>query len=300
VAVLKDIWRVGVLEAPADALLAPERLAATPVSWLPEEGPLRFIADPFPFWRDGRLFVFVEAYDYRDRIGRIEVITLDEHHRPVARQAALSEPWHLSYPFVWEAEGEIYMLPEAHRSGGLTLYCAEDFPTGWTSVARIELDETPIDATPVFHDGLWWLFYTPATTRAAKVGDLHLAYAERLAGPWRAHPGNPVRRDAGSARPGGAPFLADGRLVLPVQDCRRTYGGAIRPLVIHELTPTGFAAEAGEPLVPPPRFGRQRAGLHTWASAGPITLIDAKRQEVGPTSLLLDARRVLRKLRAKR
>jgi hypothetical protein len=293
VPVLKDIWRVGVLQAPAAALLSPAALAQPEIAWLPPEGPLRFLADPFPIRRDGRLHLFVEAYDYRDRIGRIEVLTLGQDLRPLARQVALKEPWHLSYPFVWAAEGEVWMLPEAHRSGALTLYRAEAFPTGWRAAARIELDALAIDATPVFHEGLWWLFYTPATTRIAKVAHLHLAFAERLQGPWRPHAGNPVRRDPGSARPGGAPFVHQGRLVLPVQDCRRTYGGAIRPLMIETLTPERFEAEAGPAIPPPAGF----CGLHTWSGAGEATFLDAKRQVVTPASLALDLRREAGKLR---
>jgi len=296
VSIRKDIWRVGVLHAPQSALLEPQAVGAAEVSWLPDEGSLRFLADPFPLAREGRLHLFVEAYDYRDRVGRIDVLTLDAEFRPIARRTALCEPWHLSYPFVFEAEGETWMAPEAHRSGRLTLYKCEAFPATWRPAVTIDLDAAPIDATPVFHQGLWWLFYTPATTRQAKVSDLHLAFAERLQGPWRTHTGNPVRRDAGSARPGGAPFLHAGRLVLPVQDCRRTYGGAIRPLVIEELSPTRFIAQAGPAISPPGAFAPYLHGLHTWSGAGAVTFIDAKRQVTTPRSLALDLRREAGKL----
>ncbi|HET6970425.1 MAG TPA: hypothetical protein VFH92_04815 [Phenylobacterium sp.] len=297
-AVLKDIWRAGVVRATPEAVLAPGALERLPVTWLPAQGSLRFIADPFGLWREGRLFVFVEAYDYRDRHGVIEVYVLDEGLGVVERRTVLREPWHLSYPFVFEAEGETWMLPEAFRSGGLTLYRAEAFPDRWVPAAKIALDDVAIDATPVFHDGLWWLFYAPAGTSAAdKVGRLHLAWAERLTGPWHVHPGNPVRRDAASSRPGGTPLVGeDGRLVLPVQDCTRTYGGAIRPLRISALTPERFEAEAGEALAPPRGFGAYTAGLHTLAAAGPVTLIDAKRRVITLKSLSLDARREAGKL----
>jgi len=295
--VVKDIWRVGVLKAPPQALLTPAQAAGAQVVWLPQEGSLRFIADPFPLRRDGGLHLFVEAYDYRDRRGRIDVISLDEDLRPSRRQVALQEPWHLSYPFVFEAEGEVWMLPEAHQSGALTLYRAQAFPLDWRPVAQIALDAVAIDATPTFHEGLWWLFYTPATTRSAKVGELRCAFSERLTGPWRPHPGNPLRLDAGSARPGGVPFVHEGRLVLPVQDCRRTYGGAIRPLVITTLSPDRFEAQAGDPIAPPAAFAPQTEGLHTWSGLGDLTFIDAKRRVVTPRSLWLDARREAGKLR---
>jgi hypothetical protein len=292
----KDIWRVGILRAPLAEVLAGEGLTA-PILWLPEIGPLRFDADPFGLWRDGRLHVFLETYDYRDRRGTIDVLTFDADLQLLGRQPALSEPWHLSYPFVFEAEGEIFMLPEAHRSGRLTLYRAEEFPLRWTAHAVIALDQVAIDATPVFHEGRWWLFYTPATSRADKVSALHVAYASSLAGPWTPHPGNPVRYDPSSSRPGGTPLVMDGVLVLPMQDCRTTYGGAIRPLRIDVLTPTAFQAAAGEVIAPTAAFAPFAAGLHTLSSAGSLTLIDAKRLHLSPGSLALDALRQVRSAR---
>jgi hypothetical protein len=274
-------------------LLAPGALDAADVVWLPECGAMRFIADPFGLWRDGRLHLFVETYDYRDRHGAIEAIVLDEALRVVERRPVLREPWHLSYPFVFESEGETYMLPEAHRSGGLTLYRAVEFPWRWAPVRRLDLGVVPIDATPLFHEGRWWLFFTVAGSRADKVSALHLAYADALEGPWTLHPANPVRIDPSSARPGGTPVVTADGVVLPVQDCTRTYGGAIRPLRIGRLDPEGFEAVAGEALGPPRVAGRFDRGLHTLSSAGGVTLLDAKRQEVSPLSLALDGRRAL-------
>lgn len=292
---LKDIWRVGVAAAPMQALLSPDALAAQAITWLPEDGSLRFLADPFGLWRDGMLHLFAEAYDYRDRKGVIDHLVLDAAFTVVERGRALQEPWHLSYPMLIEDGGETYMLPEAHRSGRLTLYRAAEFPRRWEPAATIALDQVPIDATPVFHEGLWWLFYTPATTRFAKVAALHLAYAESLFGPWTPHSGNPVRMDPASARPGGTPIVIDGSLVLPVQDCTRTYGGALRPLRIQVLTPDRFEATAGESIAAPAGFAPFDRGLHTMASAGGVTLIDAKRQHWSAASLALDARRQLDK-----
>jgi hypothetical protein len=288
---VKDMWRLGLVRAPMAALLEPGALARHPVTWVPDPGPLCFLADPIGVWRGDRLYVFAEIYDYRDRVGAIEVLTFDQDLNLLSRRPALKEPWHLSYPFIIEEGGETYMLPEAHKSGRLTLYRAEDFPTKWTPVGTIELDQVAIDATPVFHDGRWWLFYTPATTKAEKVSALHVAWADRITGPWTPHPGNPVRLDPSSSRPGGTPIVVDGKLVLPMQDCRRTYGGAIRALRITTLALDRFEAQADEPITPPPGFGRLTDGLHTLSAAGPVTLIDAKRFEVSPRSLALAVRR---------
>lgn len=273
----RDIWRVGLVEAPIADVARRGFPADAPVHWLPEEGGRRFLADPFGVWRDGRRHLFVEAYDYQTRHGIIEVIELDADFAPVQRSVVLREPWHLSYPQVFEAEGETWMLPEAHKSGVLTLYRAAAFPHVWEPVVRLQLDTPAIDATPFRHDGLWWLAYSPTGPQRWKQGRLHFAFAERLTGPWRTHPGNPVRNDLSSSRPGGTAWIEHGLPRLPMQDCTRTYGGGIRVLTILRLDTTRFEAEAAAPLARPAGVGAYSQGLHTLSACGPVTLFDVKR-----------------------
>ena len=284
----KDIWRVGVIRKPIASVLAAESLAGDAVHWLPELPPLHFDADPFAVWRGGQLHLFVETYDYRRRKGTIDVLTLDAALRILDRRQALAEPWHLSYPFLIEDGVETYMLPEAFRSGTLTLYRAVEFPSRWEPAARIDLDHVAIDATAIFYGGLWWLFYTPATSKLAKVAALHVAYAGRLTGPWRVHPCNPVRFDPTSSRPGGTPVIVNGNIVLPVQDCAQTYGGGLRKLTVTTLTPEKFEAEAGGLILPPRAAGAYAAGLHTLSAAGDLTLIDAKKLVLSAAALASD------------
>lgn len=293
----KDIWRPAIVAASFDRIVAQGSVEGFPLHWLPPMArPFTFLADPFGLWRDGRLHVFVETYDYRVRVGAIEVLTFDATFALVDRALVLDEPWHLSYPQVWEAEGETWLLPEAHRSGRLTLYRAVDFPKRWEPAHVIELDHIPVDATPLWHEGRWWLFYTSASAEPDKMSALHVAYADRLTGRWTPHPANPVRRDWASARPGGTAQVIAGQVVLPVQDCSATYGGAIRPLRFTRLDPDGVEAEAGLPIVAPAGFAPFVEGLHTLAAAGPVTLIDAKRTELSPRGLSIEIVREARKL----
>lgn len=290
-ALRKDIWRPAIVGAPFETIIAAGSVAGLPVTWLPPMRSFRFLADPFGLWRDGKLHVFVETYDYRVRVGAIEVLTYDAGLTLIARAPALIEPWHLSYPYVFEAEGETWMLPEAHRSAALTLYRAVEFPTRWEPAHRIALDHVPVDATPLWHDGRWWLFYTSASREPDKMSALHIAFADRLTGPWRPHPMNPVRRDLSGARPGGTPRLIDGRVVLPVQDCAHTYGGAIRPLRFTALTPDRVETELGDAIRAPAGFAPYVEGLHTLAAAGDVTLIDVKRTELSLHGLSVELRR---------
>ncbi|WP_395336170.1 formyl transferase [Novosphingobium sp. BL-8H] len=288
----KDIWHCGIVRRPIERVLAGD-YGAQDVVWFPREPEFTFLADPFGHDDGTHLHVFAEQYDYRTRHGVIERLTFDRGHSLVDRRLVLKEPWHLSYPQVFRGEGEVWMLPEAHRSGGLTLYRGDATLDRWTPECRIELDSVPVDASILHHDGRWWLFYSSGENRATKLGSLRVAWAERLAGPWTALPGNPVRLDRQSARPGGTPVVIDGRIMLPTQDCSSTYGGAIRPLWITRLDTTGFTAEAGDPLALPPSAPRGCEGMHTLSACGDVTLFDVKTIDRSFSGLLLELRRML-------
>jgi hypothetical protein len=270
-----DLWRTGFIRASLAQVLASGGLESFKVQWLPDaDGRFAFLADPFGVARGDRTHVFVEAHDYRDRRGRIEVLTYDSAMVLLDRSTCLAEPWHLSYPVPIEWRGDDYLLPEAHRSGGLTLYRATHFPDRWERACRIELPEVPVDTTPLWHDGLWWIFYAVA---GDKGGRLHVAFGEELTGPFRPHSANPVRTGLSGSRPAGRPIQLDGVTILPLQDCSRTYGGAVRPLHIHRLTPDAFEAELGAAIEAPEAFAPYNDGLHTLSECGPITLFDVKR-----------------------
>lgn len=125
-------------------------------------------------------------------------------------------------------------------------------PWGFERLAaecRLSLDCVPVDASILRHEGCWWLFYSPATSKVSKISHLHVAWADSLCGPWTPHPGNPVRIDRGSARPGGTPVVINGRIMLPVQDCATTYGGALRPLWIDRPVPGPVARVHHEQMI---------------------------------------------------
>ena len=293
-ALRKGIWRTGLARARAADIIAHGTLDDVPIVWLPPGPRFTFLADPFGLWRDDRLHVFVEAFDYRDRIGRIDVLRFDRDLTLIDHRPCLFEPWHLSYPFVFEAEGETWMLPEAHRSGVLSLYRALDFPHRWEKIGSFPLDTPAVDATPLFFDGRWWLFYAASHDKAARQSHLHIAFADHIRGPWTPHPANPVRIDRASARPGGTPVIMDGLPVLPMQDCTTSYGGAIRSLTVTRLTPDGFEAEAGPPLGAPASAAPFTDGLHTLSACGDVTLIDAKWFDRSPGGLIVDLQRFTR------
>ena len=125
------------------------------------------------------------------------------------------------------------------------------------------------------HDGKVWAFtliegYTKNT-------ELHLFYSETYDGPWTAHPLNPVKSNIRSARPAGTPFVHEGKLYRPSQDCASHYGSAITVNEVLVMTETEFR-EAEAFRVEPLADSAYPYGLHTLSQVGDATLIDGARK----------------------
>jgi hypothetical protein len=196
--------------------------------------PAGFVADPFLFRKDEIWYMFFEVLNTQTNQGDIGLATSDDGMQWTYRQIVLDEPFHISYPYVFEWEGTHYMVPEAWDAGSVRLYKAVDFPTEWSFVATL-LEGGHTDPSLFFHGGRWWLF-------TAETNDvLRLYYAEDLIGPWVEHPASPVvQGDANIARPGGRVLVTNGRIVRFAQDCEPTYGNQVRAFEIVELSTTSY------------------------------------------------------------
>lgn len=292
-----DIWQVGIIKAPIGEVAQQSALEESRIRWLKAADSMCFLADPFGLWRDNKLYLFVEAYDYRTRHGHIEVYIFNESLELLDQRAVLKEPWHLSFPYVFEDGGEIWMLPEGYKSGQLSLYRAVDFPWRWERVEEFVFPAAAIDASLYRNDQGYWIFYTPPTPKPARTSALMLAHADTLLGHWHNISQQPIHVDRHGARMGGTPFEKDGRLILPTQDCSDSYGGALTLLSLS-------SAQLDQPTLQP--AGRLEApasarpytdGLHTLSAVGDqFTLIDTKRIVKGsPKRIGIDIRRKIKK-----
>ena len=240
---------------------------------IPDDG-LRFQADPFLLEHDGRLQLFFEDFPYATRKGVIARVEIDMAGRSSPPRTVLEQPVHLSYPFVLAHAGAIYMLPEMGEGRRIQLFRADPFPDRWTPDAVLVDDIVAGDATPVFHDGLWWMFATLASDGGSSWDQLGLFFAPDLLGPWSAHACNPVLIDAGAARPAGAMWHEAGVLMRVVQDCRAGYGAALAICRVDRLDHEGFSQTVIERIGPP--VGSSATGLHTRSRAGQVEAIDLK------------------------
>ena len=264
-------WRVGWRFTSGKGVI--ETGAITGAPWrLMLDREMGFAADPFPIeWR-GRIGVFYERMNYRADRGEIWFQPFDERGPAGEPVPAIREPWHLSYPFLIEEDGELYMIPEASVSRAVTLYRCVAFPDRWEPVARILDDVEAADATVFKHDGRYWMTSVVRNGVGGYSDTLAIHHAPGLFGPWEPHALNPVVVDVRFSRPAGAVVRTATGLHRPVQDCSRGYGAAMEIMRIDRLDPENFSQSQIARLAPGAAWPGAR--LHTLNRWGRLECID--------------------------
>ncbi len=208
---------------------------------LPEKG--CFWADPFYIEHDSRRYIFFESLNYKENIGRIEWIELNESHQVISSgQADLGISTHLSFPNVFEYEDAVYMIPEAAKTNCISLLKATDFPCKWEKVHELVSGVQAVDSAVIEHNGLWYLFTTHGSISAFTMDlELYLYTSDKLqADNWTIHPSAPLKIDVRGSRLAGALFRKNGQLFRTAQDGTLRYGRRVALYLVEELTPTSY------------------------------------------------------------
>lgn len=235
----------------------------------------RFWADPIAITVNGVDAVFFEECLYAEGRGVISCAIVERDGKLGPSQRVLEKPYHLSYPFVFEHAGAVFMIPESSENRTVDLYRCTSFPFRWELEATLLTGVYATDST-LHHDGTrWWMFMTIGEHGSYAWDELHIYFADAPQGPWHPHPHNPVKTDARSARPAGPLFVRDGRLIRPAQDCSVSYGGAVNLCEVEVLTTTDFRERVIGRI--PPEWVRGSNGLHAITSTNRIEVIDVRK-----------------------
>jgi hypothetical protein len=218
-----------------------------------------FVADPFMIQKEGVWYMFFEVLNKLDGLGDIALATSQDGFDWMYRQVVLDEPFHLSYPYVFQWNGDYYMIPETHQANSVRLYKAVNFPTQWVFVKTLLDGYDYVDSSIFYLDEKWWMF-TSTTANDC----LRLYYAVEPTGPWIEHCKSPlIENDDSIARPAGRAIVLNGQVLRYAQDCKHGYGSQVYAFHIKELTPTSYREEQQEGLViGKSGFGWNRSGMH--------------------------------------
>jgi hypothetical protein len=238
-------------------------------------------ADPFLLDHDGGLYLFYEVYDYKTRLGHVDVGRI-EGDRLVPLGTALKRPTHLSFPFVFPWNGDVWMIPETHAAKRLELWRAVDFPLRWELVTTAFEGVSLADTVVFERDGQWWLFTNICRDSFNDHGtELHVFRIDSPAlNRIEPHPLNPVVIDTTTARGGGRVFEHDGKLYRTSQDnSHGLYGFGLNLMEITRLDETGYAERRVRHVIGDFEDGIM-ACHHMDAAAGRV-VIDVRRRMLG-------------------
>lgn len=242
----------------------------------------RFWADPFALERDGRHFIFFEELVFSRGKAHIAVVEIDRDGRCSVPQRVLERPYHLSYPFLIESDGQLFMVPETGQNGSVELYRCLHFPDRWVLEKVLLRAPRCLDAT--FHraDGKWWMFVNIGADDAEAHDELHLYHADSLCGEWRAHRLNPIKSDVRSARSAGRLYERNGILYRPAQIGAPLYGSGISLNRVVRLDTEDYSEREVGRIVPP--NADRILGVHTFNRAGSLHVVDGfvRRKRWGP------------------
>ncbi|KAL2548930.1 Glycosyltransferase family protein 64 protein C5 [Forsythia ovata] len=298
-------WAIGVFHGDSPFSLKPiedvnvwrDKSAAWPVAnpvvtcaSLSDAGfPSNFVADPFLYAQGDILYLFYETKNSITMQGDIGVSrSIDKGATWQQLGIALDEDWHLSYPYVFDYDGNIYMMPEGSQKGELRLYRAIDFPLKWT-LDKIIMKKPLVDSFIIPHEGRFWLFGSDHSgIGTQKNGQLEIWYSSSPRGPWKPHKKNPIYNTDKSmgARNGGRPFVYNGNLYRIGQDCGETYGRRVRVFRVEVLTTNEF-----KEVEVPSGIEESSKGRNTWNGARNHHL-DVQQLSSGEWIAVLDGDRV--------
>ncbi|KAG8362652.1 hypothetical protein BUALT_BualtUnG0054200 [Buddleja alternifolia] len=201
--------------------------------------PSNFVADPFLYVQGDTLYLFYETKNPITMQGDIGVAqSTDKGATWEQLGIALDEDWHLSYPYVFEYNGNIYMMPEGSAKGELRLYRAINFPLTWT-LDKVIMRKQLVDSFMIPHEGRFWLFGSDHSGIGTNTnGRLEIWHSDSPLSPFKPHKKNPIYNTDNriAARNGGRPFVYNGNLYRIGQDSSETYGRRIRVFKVKVLT----------------------------------------------------------------
>lgn len=264
----ESAWLLGFVPNGLDGLIASD------IHWI-NKGKYtnKWFADPFILdLTESVITLLVEEFDYAIGRGRIAKLLVDRHTMVITDcKVILDLDTHLSFPFIWRHNDEIYVAPENYKSGGWNLYRynrqsdllefivkLSDLPLTDASILNIN-DSTFVFSTLEPHPngttlGVWKAI-SPVFPQLSNDPFVRIEFNENIA------------RNAGEF------FAYNNKLIRPAQESNQTYGHA---LVFQEINFDDKYITFNELFrykSPHPKYNK---GIHTFNTYNGSAIIDVK------------------------
>ncbi len=269
----EEIYAVGIRKRKGNSTLLDD--AVSPFSIIPTDND-HWYADPLIYEFEGKTYLFVESYDRHAHKGSIRAAEIDGSGT-YNFHTVIDEPYHLSFPMIFQWKGEICMCTESSNNKSLNLYRCTSMPDQWEKVCELHteiplVDTIVLEAQEDYVKMLSSTFdpsnglnvrYVQCTLRlnqntySLDIEDNHAAY-------------NLTERNA------GLPFIVDGNVYLPTQQSTDVdYGVYLNIVPLHEkgqavhLGPNDLSFEGISPKY-------DKIGIHTYSLTDKYEVIDLR------------------------
>ena len=210
-----------------------------PIKGLWKPKPVLFQADSFLFVKNDELFLFYELQHW-DNPGCIAMIKTSDLMTWTKPAIVLREPFHLSFPYVFEDHGNIYMVPESQESDSIRLYKANNNLTSFTYIRTLLHQKRGEDIHFNYNDS--HVYYQEETYYLFTSYQKNWMYYQELyttnnllEGNFKKHPMSPICTSNEFGRNGGSLIQFGDKLLRVTQDCHQNYGDNISLMEITTL-----------------------------------------------------------------
>lgn len=171
-------------------------------------------ADPFVFEYRKKTYIFAELYDYVKCRGCLGYCELNQ--RSIKWIPIIEEEYHLSYPYIFEIEDEIFIMPESGTNEDLILYKAISFPNQWEKVKTLRKGVKYGDTTPFEWKNRKYALTYDVTEERDKLVLLDLEEQQN---------DHEIKCSTIECRrPAGKTFYCGNKHIRPAQNCKGGYG----------------------------------------------------------------------------
>lgn len=184
-------------------------------------------ADPILFNHEEKTWLFVEAFNKEKKRGEIGVFEVNEDCSTGNYRTVVKLDCHMSYPYVFDYYGDIYMIPESGANKKVYLYKAINFPYDWKQVGVLCENKAFRDSTVYCVDNSVYML-TYERTDNNKLFHTYACYEYKIdIENCRAVLMDTYEDQKASLRPAGFVAYEKGNIIRSSQKCNRIYGESL-------------------------------------------------------------------------
>lgn len=246
------------------------------IIWMKHNYRDRFFADPFILdITNDYILVLVEEFLYSKWKGRISLLYVDKNTYKLERiKVLLDLNTHLSFPFVYRENKDIYIIPENSKSGSLVLYKYENETL---KLLGVLVDEPIIDPVLVKENNAFLLF--GSLLNKNENADLYVWKSNDLMGEYVKTTLPIIKNSPHSSRRAGNFFFFNGNRYSAVQRCVNSYGEALNICEVLECSDSVIKENILFTIYPDNNYPN---GIHTFNTYKNMCVVDGLKYLFNP------------------